>query len=62
MKGLWSKVTRNVEEVILRKKRYMKRECPDKKKGTDDKEGSSKFENVVEEQGSKSSDGDIDVN
>ena len=37
----------------------MKRECPDKKKGNDDNEGSSKSTNVVEEQVSESSDGDM---
>ena len=37
----------------------MKRECPDRKRGNDDKEGSSKSVNVVEEQVSKSSDGDM---
>ena len=36
----------------------MKQEFPDKKKGNDDKEGSSKFMNVIEEQVSDSSDGD----
>ena len=41
------------------KKGHMKRECPDRKKGNDDKEGSSKFANVVEEQVSESSDGDM---
>ena len=37
----------------------MKREYPDRKKGNDDKEGSSKSTNVVEEQVSESSDGDM---
>ena len=31
------------------KKGHMKRECPNRKKGNDDKEGSSKSANVVEE-------------
>ena len=37
----------------------MKRECPDKKRENDDNEGSSKSANVVEEQVSESSDGDM---
>ena len=37
----------------------MKRECPNKKKGNDDKEGSSKSANVVEEQASDSGDEDM---
>ena len=37
----------------------MKRECPNKKKGNDDKEGSLKSVNIVEEQGSESSDEDM---
>ena len=83
MKGLWLKVTRNVEESNTRngssgyksrsksrrkkdiqcykcgKKGHIKQECPDKKKGNDDKEDSSKSANVVKEQGSESGDGDI---
>ena len=37
----------------------MKRECPNKKKGNDNKKGFLKSANVEEEQVSKSSDGDM---
>ena len=41
------------------KKGHMKQECPNRKKGNDDKEGSSKSANVVKEQVLESSDGDM---
>ena len=50
---------KDIQCYKCRKKGHMKRECSNRKKGNDDKEGSSKSANIVEEQGSESSDEDM---
>ena len=48
--------------ISAEKKGHMKRDCPEKKKGDsvlENKEGSSKFANVVAEEDSESGDGDM---